>query len=483
MNAKKKGTEENMDEQRKGERKNLFFLETDHELEQSQDGDRLATQTAQQTSGLRDHIRNKSAQQTSGLRDKTLFTSDVKCNIDFAERDSKFKTDLNQNILMATYIKPKYRKFFDFCFNNIYIQNPKVVYKEYVEFVRQNLPELYDFKETKTFKKIFERNHDFMAKETNVETIHSFSLSGGIDKKTLSTHTDVYTDVDVDLDVDVPIDLSVELTCDSTSEEENIFFDGLDQDIAKDTLDSCIETFTFGEIENQELERELAESINSDENILQDCDEILEIDILKTNSFIVDTDILWAIYLHGTAMDFYDISDIFIECQRDTNVLLFFHSITLEVYNDIYQQFKDQKKNIKIVTYELTINPFFVLSFHYAGNSISTYRIKLMKAYSTKRLTVCNKKNIDLNFKLLSFLEDLSKHNCGLSKIHYLYSFYYLNDLILDSKKTYYKIFLGFVPKFIVSKNHYSKFEEYERKKMKFKHNYLSSKQDVFNLF
>lgn len=96
---------------------------------------------------------------------------------------------------------------------------------------------------------------------------------------------------------------------------------------------------------------------------------------------------------------------------------------------------------------------------------------------------ICTR-NQDFKY-IIAYLEKLYEisHKLNkLKKIHRIYSFYSLNELDIDTKVSFNKLFYGIVPYFVIEKKYVNKFKNYNNKIYIYKNTYYTKVNDLYEM-
>ena len=329
-----------------------------------------------------------------------------------------FKKDISSNIYMLKFIKKKYRPFYEMFFNNLIIKDNVNLLRDYKEYNSMILDNLPEF-------------------YVYAQTIF------------LEKHCDI----------------------------NNIKYQNID-------VNSYFYISNIYEYTNDmnEYKNEMNENTNDDElNNIQhkEGSDIKYNDrIADVQNLNLETEYIYNIYIFGTLNDRPDINELNKLSERE-NLIIFIFQVTIDILNWINIICKNRKCNYKIYIFDIIINPFYVLNNLYYGNDINIYIYKIKCILSSKNIIIKIKNYddiVDYIFKLKDFSQSLNK----LKKIHKLYTFYSLNEINVNSKITFNKLFYGIVPYFVIDNKYISKFTNNNNKVYYYKNKYFTK---VFNIY
>jgi hypothetical protein len=246
-------------------------------------------------------------------------------------------------------------------------------------------------------------------------------------------------------------------------------------------LDPKNETNNFCKSENCiNLENIVNESI---EQFMLELDE-KEFDTNSEIWQVIENDTtIFHIYLFGITIDKYNILELYkIKDIENRNIILFFYGITMEIIYDIIKIFEDKKCKVKIYAFEIFINIFFLISNYLYGNDLYQYKMKYMKLEQNKNITVYQN-NLNENLQLIDYVMETIEYLTQFKKYTGIFELYDLYDLNINTRNILFKLYYGYVPKFVIENKHLDKFVNIGGNIYKFKGEYYLETKDFYRSY
>ena len=333
--------------------------------------------------------------------------------------ENLFHIDLQNGRRLLSYIKEKYRSFYQLFFDNVYLNDKVKTEKEYDSFIRENTPNYCLFNPT-SFTDRHPAFHSLVSTAIELKSTVASDFDGG------------------------------GVTSASASAKSNFNFETVDE--------HALGLFDL-------LELGLDKDTVSDSELLQTCCETF-----------------YNALVFGTVMDLYEVKQVCSTCILCKNpIILFFHGITLEALHEICQHLRAHGTRFKIYCVSIIFNPIYMLSFHLNGNSLQSYRTRYLRVFSNKNIHVKYASHIS-GLAFIDKVIAVSSSMLQLSKVDTLYRFYYLDDYFIFSEKCLSKMYYGVVPPFVVRRDMRIHFDYLPSRALKFRCIYLSQNTDFIHL-